>query len=221
MRKYILNISKDEKGVALIIAIILILVMTTIASSISFISNNDFLSMSNYKSGQEAFFAAESCVIEIRNALENTNPVIFYELNRSGINADLLTEELGKEIFIQKPVSNIDKPANSDNFGDPDTWLGPVCRTGSRALNSEQIKQPENFLITNESKSRRHIKNYSFGEFDVTPVSIIVTGKSSLDTDKSDRKEENDDKDDDINTGIEIITGFEVITLGGGSNKYD
>jgi len=221
MKPFFKKIKDEEKGVALIIAIILILVTTTIATSISFISNNSFLSMSNYKSGQEAFFATESCVIEVRNILENTNPAVFYELVRSGINADLIEQELGRNIFVQKPVSNIDKPTGVEDFGDPETWLGPACRTGSRALNSEQIKQPENFLITNESKSSRHVKNFSIGEFDVTPISIIVTGKSSLDQDKADRREENEDRDDDINTGIEIISGFEVLTLGGGGNRYE
>ncbi len=221
MKNALKTVKSDQSGVALIIAIILVLVMTTIATSISFISNNNFLSMSNYKSAQEAFFATESCVIEVRNILENTNPAIFYELVRSGIDADLLTEELGRDVFVLKPVSNIDKPPGTQEFGDPDTWQGPVCRTGSRALNSNEIKQPENFLITNETKSSRHVKNFSIGEFDVTPISIIVTGKSSLDQDKADRKEENSDRDDDINTGIEIISGFEVITLGGGGNKYE
>jgi len=221
MKKYLNKIRNDEKGVALIIAIILVLVMTTIATSISFISNNDFLSMSNYKSGQEAFIASESCVIEVRNILENTNPAVFYELVRSGVDADLIKDELGRNIFVQKPVSVIDKSSEGEPVGNPEDWLGPACRTGSRALNSEQIKQPENFLITNESKSSRHVKNFSIGEFDVTPISIIVTGKSSLDQDKADMKEENEDKDDDINTGIEIISGFEVLTLGGGGNKYE
>jgi len=105
-------------------------------------------------------------------------------------------------------VSINDNPDNN-----PGSWLGPVCRTGSRALDSDQIKQPSNFLITNEYKSSRHVKNFSIGQFNITPMSIIVTGKDSLDGDKTDIH-------DEINTGIEIFVGFEVLTLGGSGNEY-
>jgi len=203
------KIRNDENGIALIIAIILILVMTTLASTISFLSNNDFYSMSNYKRGQEAFLASESCVIEIRKILENIEPNKLYEVTRADIMVpEVLESELGSNIFVQKPVNINDNP---DSL--PDSWHGPVCRTGSRALGPEQIKQPSNYLITNEHKSSRPAKNYSESEFGITPISIIVTGKDSLDGDKT-------DDIDKINTGIEIIVGFEVLTPGGNQNQY-
>jgi len=214
------KIINDESGVALIIAIILILVMATLASTISFLSNNDFYSMSYYKRGQEAFLAAESCVIETRKTLENINPAVYYELIRSGIDPGLLETELGRKLFIQKPISSHDvRTDDSDNDVDPETWNGPVCRTGSRALNSNEIRQASNFLLTNESKSTRHVKNFSIGQFNVTPMSVIVTGKDSLDEDKADRNEEGS-VNEPVNTGIEIISGFEVLTLGGRGNEY-
>jgi len=213
------KLKNDESGIALIIAIILILVMTTLASTIAFLSNNDFYSMSNYKRGQEAFLAAESCVIEVRKTLENTNPAVFYELIRSGIDAGLVEEELGRKLFIQKPISSYDGTIVASINPDPATWEGPVCRTGSRALSYTEIRKPENFLITNETKTSRHLKNYSIGHFNITPMSVIVTGKDSLDGDKSDRNEETPDNHP-INTGIEILSGFEVLTLGGRGNEY-
>lgn len=214
------KLRNDESGIALIIAIILILVMTTLASTIAFLSNNDFYSMSNYKRGQEAFLAAESCVIEVRKILENTNPAVFYELIRSGIDPGLVEEELGRKLFIQSPISPHDNTTDEDNNAvDLATWNGPVCRTGSRALSSAEIRKPENFLITNETKTSRHLKNYSIGHFNLTPMSVIVTGKDSLDGDKTDRNEETPDNQP-INTGIEILSGFEVLTLGGRGNEY-
>ena len=220
MRIGLANLKNDESGIALIIAIILILVMTTLASTISFLSNNDFYSMSNYKRGQEAFLAAESCVIEVRKTLENTNPAVFYELIRSGIDPGAVEVELGRNLFIQKPISPHDSRNDQQgNAADPATWNGPVCRTGSRALSSAEIRKPKNFLITNETKSSRHLKNYSIGHFNLTPMSVIVTGKDSMDKDKSDSNEETAGNPP-INTGIEIISGFEVLTLGGKGNEY-
>ena len=208
------KLRNDESGIALIIAIILILVMTTLASTISFLSNNDFYSMSNYKRGQEAFLASESCVIEIRKILENTTPAQLLELKRSDdINPENLESELGSKLFIQSPISPLDGTTVASINVDPATWEGPVCRTGSRALGSDQIKKPSNYLITNDYKSSRPAKNYSKGQFDITPISIIVTGKDSLDGDKTDEK-------DHINTGIEIVVGFEVLTPGGPKNQY-
>jgi len=205
------SLRNDESGIALIIAIILILVMTTLASTISFLSNNDFYSMSNYKRGQEAFLAAESCVIETRKILENVTPGQLIELKRSdNINPENLESELGRKLFLQSPVSPHD--ISNNNLG-PAKWHGPVCRTGSRALGSDQIIKPSNYLITNEYKSSRPVKNFSAGEFDITPISIIVTGKDSLDGDKT-------DEIDHINTGIEIVVGIEVLTPGGKKNKY-
>jgi Tfp pilus assembly protein PilX len=57
-----LRVYKNEEGVAIIMALIMLLVMSVLATTVSFNSNNDFRAMSNYKQGQEAFLAAENCV---------------------------------------------------------------------------------------------------------------------------------------------------------------
>jgi hypothetical protein len=205
----------DESGIALIIAIILILIMTTLGSTISFLSNNDFYSMSNYKSGQEAFLASESCVIEIRKILENVEPAEILELKRSDdVNPENLESELGSKLFIQSPISPFDVTTNGSINPDPATWEGPLCRTGSRALGSAQIKKPSNYLITKDYKGSRHVTNNSIGMIDMTPISIIVTGKDSFDGDKTDENEH-------INTGIEIVVGFEVLSPGAGDSSYN
>jgi Tfp pilus assembly protein PilX len=57
---------KRRRVIAVIIAMIMILIMSTLAITISFMSNIDFQTMSNYKQGQEAFLAAENCVAEAK-----------------------------------------------------------------------------------------------------------------------------------------------------------
>jgi hypothetical protein len=71
----------SESGIAVIIAMIMILIMSTLAITISFMSNIDFQTMSNYKRGQEAFLAAENCVEEARKVFETVGiETLFYEL---------------------------------------------------------------------------------------------------------------------------------------------
>ncbi|HEY4673355.1 MAG TPA: pilus assembly PilX N-terminal domain-containing protein, partial [Nitrososphaerales archaeon] len=66
---------KREDGIALIIALIMLLTMTMLAISVSFTSNIDFQTMSNYKQGQEAFLAAERCVEEAKRQFESVGIV--------------------------------------------------------------------------------------------------------------------------------------------------
>jgi len=196
------SILHNESGVALIIAIIMILVMSALASAISFVSNNDFVSMANYKKGQEAFLAAESCATGTRDIIENEGPGILFEGLRSEIN---------DQLFVRMPIRSA---VDTSIIGtDVSKWKNPMCRTGHRfLLNSNDFKNPRNFLITNRKKAQGNVKHFSIGEFNLHEVSFVVTGKDSSDEDKADTKS-------DINTGIEIITGVEIKTLGG-TNEY-
>ena len=60
---------KNESGVAIILALIMLLVMSVLAITVSFSSNTDFKAMSNFKRGQEAFLAAERCIEEAGTGL--------------------------------------------------------------------------------------------------------------------------------------------------------
>ena len=183
--------ASNERGVALIIAIILVLVMSAIASTISFISNNDFLSMSHYKREREAFLAAESCISEARSLLETQLAGTMPEGYRSFINNDA--------VFVRKSM----RP--EDNLLPVEDWIGSMCRFGHRKSASDHslFTNPSNFLIANESKSCARINDFSVNEFCLNTQSIIVTGKDGTDKDK-------EDKYPGINTGIEIIAGFEL-----------
>ncbi len=83
---------KDERGVALILALIMLLVMSVIATTVSFNSNKDYQAMSNYKRGQEAFLAAERCIQLGRNRFEVVGIEVLYFLLQ---NKD--TVSLGRE----------------------------------------------------------------------------------------------------------------------------
>ena len=50
-----MQIVKNEKGIAIILALIMLLVMSVMALTVSFMSNRDFKMMAAHKRGQEAF----------------------------------------------------------------------------------------------------------------------------------------------------------------------
>ncbi|HET7289350.1 MAG TPA: pilus assembly PilX N-terminal domain-containing protein, partial [Thermodesulfobacteriota bacterium] len=74
------KVCRQQDGVAIIMALIMLLVMSVLATTVSFNSNNDFHSMSNYKRGQEAFLAAENCIREGRNRFEIVGIEVLYFL---------------------------------------------------------------------------------------------------------------------------------------------
>src|SRR3972149_10755402 len=86
------NVERED-GIALIIALIMLLTMTMLAISISLTSNIDFQTMSNYKQGQEAFLAAERCVEEAKTQFETVGIVPLFLLLQgevaTGIQVDL------------------------------------------------------------------------------------------------------------------------------------
>ena len=181
---------KREGGVALIIALIMLLTMTMLAISVSFTSNVDFQTMSNYKQGQEAFLAAERCVEEAKKQFETLGVVPLFLLLQGGAATGI----------------QVDLPS------------GARCRTGPR--NYDVLDGPIPFPeIPPPTKAMgRPLKNTSLpsgnlGGAVMLGTTFLVTGKDAGDKDKTDTNA-------DINTGTEISAGLESFLAGGASNVY-
>jgi len=199
--KNLKNEMRKEDGIALLLALIMLLVLSTLAITISFTSNIDFQTMSSYKRGQEAFLAAERCVEEGRRRFEIVGIETLYFLLQSEID----TEEL---------VVQVDIPDD----GDPET--GAYCRTGARDFNKASSTDLPPFVeIPPPTKvNGRPIKHVSLpsgglGGAALVPTSVLITGKDANDEDLP-------DENPDINTGTEIAVGYETFIPGGASNVY-
>lgn len=190
-----MNKLKKEDGIALILALIMLLILSALAVSISFMSNNDFQMMSNYKKGQEAFLAAESCVEKGREKFETGGGE-------------------GTAIVALRQQSNdptLSVRSGQDDF--PKLPNGAVCRTGPRNYKSSDGLIPFIAIPPTTKNSGRPIRNVSIDRARFVPNTFLVTGKDAGDKDKDDTK-------DDINTGTEISAGFEVFIPGGELNAY-
>ncbi|MER3446112.1 MAG: hypothetical protein C4291_04410 [Candidatus Dadabacteria bacterium] len=181
---------KKENGVALILALIILLIISILAISVSFTSNVDFQMMSNYKQGQEAFLAAERCIDEARRQFEIVGIETLYFQLQSGITTG-----------IQITLPN-----------------GAQCRTGPRDYSSSNGPIP--FLqvpppIKTLGRPLKHVSLPSggIGGAALVPTSFLVTGKDAGDKDMN-------DTNSNINTGTEISAGFESFIPGGASNVY-
>jgi type IV pilus assembly PilX-like protein len=185
-----MNNLRKENGIALILALIILLIISILAISASFTSNLDFQMMSNYKQGQEAFLAAERCIDEARKQFEVVGiETLFFQL-QSGINAG-----------IQLTLPN-----------------GAQCRTGPRDYDSSSgpipfLQVPPPTKLLGRPLKHTSLPSGGVGGAAVVPVSFIVTGKDARDKDKN-------DSNPNINTGTEISAGFESIIPGGASNVY-
>lgn len=207
-----MNIIRNQDGIAIILAMIMLLVMSVMALTISFMSNIDYTSMANYKRGQEAFLAAETCVRVGRERFETIGvETLYFQLQ--GV-FDPTIVSTSSNLVILEPLSNTDNPAD-----DPDDWQGPMCRSGPRIFDSA-AEGPAKFIeIPPPTKvTGRPIKNISLpsgglGGAALVPVTFTVMGKDSEDEDK-------DDTNPDVNTGTEIAVGFESFIPGGASNVY-
>ncbi|HKQ32812.1 MAG TPA: pilus assembly PilX N-terminal domain-containing protein [Thermodesulfobacteriota bacterium] len=198
----VVKVCGREEGVAIIMALIMLLVMSVLATTVSFNSNNDFRSMSNYKRGEEAFLAAEDCIREGRNRFEIIGIEVLYFLlqNKS-------TVTLGQG------------GANDLLVLDEDLENGARCRSGPRALDSATEGAGQIIEIPPITKTiQRPLKNTSMstsasGGAGLVPVSFVVTGKDEGDKDIDDVK-------DTINTGTEIAAGFETFIPGNANQMY-
>lgn len=185
------NINESEKGIAIVLALITILIMSIMAVSISYVSNIDYVTMSNYKKGQEAFLAAERCTVEARK-----------EFEIEGVETIVALQTIGQLDSFIRTLPN-----------------GATCRSGPRFWDSDAGTSLPFVSIPEGVKSiQRPLKNTSLpsgGKSSpvAAAMSFEVFGKSSLNKDKY-------DTDDDINTGIHISVGVETFLPGGGSNVY-
>jgi hypothetical protein len=188
-----LGVCNNENGVALILALIMLLVMSVLATTVSFNSNNDFHAMSNYKQSQEAFLAAERCIQEGRRRIEIFGVGFLYLLQQNSLGS------------VQ----------GSDNLLvlDEELESGARCRSGRRTFDGSN--GPGEFIrIPPPTKAfQRPVKGTSFSGASFTPVLFFVMGKDSRDKDK-------DDASGAINTGTEIQAGIEGFVQGDLSSFY-
>ncbi len=196
-----MRIIKNEEGIAIILALIMLLVMSVMALSVSFMSNTNFRMMSVHKNGQEAFLAGESCVMEAKKRLEEIGAApLFLKLQSAG---DPTTISTLNAIVILK---NLDKNDDGEEVVD---WKGPLCRSGPRIWDSS-TQGPGLFInIPDVTKANgRPVADESVGQATTAiTVPFNVMGKASNDKDK-------DDTDNEINTGTEIGIGIEVFVVG-------
>jgi len=199
-----MQIIKNEDGIAIILALIMLLVMSVMALSVSFVSNTNFRMMSVHKYGQEAFLSSESCVMESKQRLEQIGAApLFLKLQSALSNPDPTTISTLNAIVILK---NLD---SSDNGQDVADWEGPLCRSGPRIWDSA-TQGPGLFInIPDVTKANcRPVADESAGQSTCAIlVPFNVMGKASNDEDKN-------DTDETINTGTELGIGIEVFVVG-------
>ncbi|HSC34302.1 MAG TPA: pilus assembly PilX N-terminal domain-containing protein [Thermodesulfobacteriota bacterium] len=196
------RIYRNEEGVAIIMALIMLLVMSVLATTVSFNSNNDFRAMSNYKQGQEAFLAAENCIRQGRNRFEIIGIEVLYFLlqNKDTV---ILGEGGASDLLVL----------------DEDLENGARCRSGPRSLDSATEGSGQIIEIPPITKTiQRPLKNTSMstsasGGAGLVPVTFQVTGKDEDDKDIDDVK-------DTINTGTEVAAGFETFIPGNANQMY-
>ena len=206
----------NEKGIAIILALLMLLVMSVLALTVSFMSNINFQSMSNFKRGQESFLAAESCINVGRNKLETIGiETLFFELQ---IKSNMPNEMSDSgEVVVDSDIV-IFEALNNDIDTDPDNWKDPMCRSGSRVIDNDNgipnfITQPAPTKVTGRPLKNVSLPSGGTGGSTLVPIVFNVTGKDSRDKDKADR-------DLNINTGTEIAIGFETFIPGGATNIY-
>ncbi|MEQ9619198.1 MAG: hypothetical protein RIG61_08500 [Deltaproteobacteria bacterium] len=196
-----LGVRTDESGVALILALIMLLVMSVLATTVAFNSNNDFKAMSNFKRGQEAFLAAERCIQEGRNRFERVGiEVLFFLLQN------------------KDTVSLAQGGANDLLVLDEDLDSGARCRSGPRVINSadgpgELIEIPPITKTIQRPLKNTSMSTSASGGAGLVPVTFVVTGKD-------DRDEDKDDTNLQVNTGTEISVGFETFIPGNANQMY-
>lgn len=203
----------DERGVAIIIALVMLLVMSILAISVSFMSNTDFQAMSNFKRGQEAFLAGETCVQETRRKIAEEGLALLLFKQSAGLSATGGSNSVLEPIEIKLTDTNSALAKGSDN-------IGALCRSGTRIMDgtSVQSKDPIFILPENVKSIERIIRETSLPDSGVggakaIPITFTVMGKDSQDIDKNDEEAFN-------NSGTQLAVGIETFTGGGASNVY-
>jgi hypothetical protein len=191
---------EKEQGIAVMLALLILLVLSAMAVSISFISNIDFQTMSNFKRGQEAFLAAERCVMEAKKTFEITGIGELAFKNQFGID-QTLSVTLDNGATCRSGSRTFDADVDNDGNIDSNVYAGFVqFPEGAKSLGRP-------------IKGTSLPSGFSSG-ITVVPFAFRVVGKDLKDEDPTDIK-------DDINTGVEIAVGIENFTIGAGSNVYN
>jgi hypothetical protein len=191
----------NESGIALILALIMLLVMSVLAITVSFNSNNDFYAMSTYKRGEESFLAAERCVQQGRNRFEIIGIEILYFLLQNKETVTLSQGSASDLLILDEDLDN-----------------GSRCRSGPRFIDAssgpgELIEIPPITKTIQRPLKNTSMSTSASGGAGLVPVNFTVTGKDNDDKDKDDLKE-------DINTGTEIAVGFETFIPGNANQMY-
>ena len=171
---------KSEKGIAVFLALLMLLVFSVLAVTISTVSNMDFQRMVRYKRGQEAFVSAERCVGESRLVIEI-----------EGYNI----------LAFMSATSNQGFSISMDN--------GAVCRTGDRKYKSSSGPIPFLEFDSGVLSHERPIENTSVPSGNVGGVTAValsfnVMGKDSRDEDKDDT-DDNINTGTELKVGIEAF----------------
>src|SRR5207245_3908630 len=66
--------NRDQRGVALIMALMLLLLLTALAAALVFVANLETSVNANYRREQVLYFAAKAGIEEARDRLMTTNP---------------------------------------------------------------------------------------------------------------------------------------------------
>ena len=206
-------IYKNEDGIAVILALIMLLVMSVLALTVSFSSNGDFKAMSNYKQGQESFLAAERCIEEARNRFEVIGVETLFFLLQGVPGGDLGTGTPG-DLTINLDMDNDAFCRTGPRLWDNPPPDGEDCESDTVGTNPAPLIE----VPPPTKANARPIKNVSLpsggvGAAGLIPVAFQVTGKDSADEDKKDCNL-------NINTGTEIAVGLESFIPGGASNVY-
>ncbi len=196
-----MQIIKNEEGIAIILALIMLLVMSVMALSVSFMSNTNFRMMGVHKNGQEAFLASETCVMEAKRRLEEVGAAPLF-LKLQSVDDPTAISDLNAIVILK----NLDSDDDGKDVAD---WEGPLCRSGPRIWNSDD-QGPGLFInVPDATKTNgRPVADESIGQ--ATTAIIVpfnVMGKASNDEDK-------DDTNNEINTGTELGIGIEVFVVG-------
>lgn len=211
-----MKIINNQNGIAIILALIMLLVMSVLGLTVSFMSNINFQSMSNFKRGQESFIAAESCINIARTRLEVVGiETLYFELQTNTGTSDPIPSTFTVDDI---PDTAIFKPLKDKLTSDPDDWTGPFCRSGPRIIDPNDgfpdfITRPPAAKVTGRPLKNTSLPSGSSGGVTLVPVTFTVTGKDSDDADKI-------DQDPLINTGTEVAVGFETFVPGGATNIY-
>jgi hypothetical protein len=186
-----------EDGVALILSIIILLVISTLATTIAFVTYLDVQTTSNYKRGQEAFLAAERCVGEARRMFETLGIEVLYFNLQGG-------EKMG--------LSLLGEDGSYCRTGDR-FWENPSSSAAPSDVVPPFVELPPPSKAMGRPQKQVSLPWGGVGGAALVPATFTVVGKDKEDKDLL-------DKDPNVNTGVEIAVGYENFIPGGASNVY-